>query len=150
MTIKPYKFNNYENSLPKKERGYYDSHQVKPEINKLEGIEKRDGIQLSVDLTNVQSKEEVFDRIYPKLGFFYEPNMYSWDALGDYLWFFPESSELFNQISPGVINIRVVNINHMWKFSEKDYAIFCEILMTSTDNSRFDDGLRLIIEVVNN
>lgn len=45
MTIKPYKFNNYESSLPKKERGDYDSHQVNPEINRIETIFKFTGVE---------------------------------------------------------------------------------------------------------
>lgn len=148
MTIKPYIFNNYELTVPEKERGHYKSHQVEIPQQK-ENLEAVEGIKLTVDLTNVKDKEGICERFYNKLGFAKRDGDPSWDALGDYLWYFPESSGAFNEISARVVHIRVLNLNHIWKFSEKDYNILCEILMTSTDNSRFDDGFRMIIEVIN-
>ncbi len=149
MTVKPYVFNNYEQTLPLKERGYYKSDVIDQLVSK-KVTEQIEGIQLTVDLSGVRDKEEVHDRFYSKMGFPNREDKSSWDALGDFLWFFPESSGAFLEINPKIVHIRVVNINHIWKFSEKDYSILCEILTTSTDNSRFDDGFRVIVEVLNN
>jgi hypothetical protein len=46
-------------------------------------------------------------------------------------------------------NIKKKLRNLDWKLSEKDYSILCEILIAATDNSRFDDGFRMIVEVNN-
>ena len=148
MTVKPYIFNNYELTLPEKDRGYYGSNPTSPREQNT-NLKEMDGIQLTVDLSNVKDKEDVCERFYNKLGFGKWEGKASWDALGDYLWFFPESSSAFMEIDPGVVHLRVVNINHVWKFSEKDYGTLCEILTTTTDNSRFDDGFRMIVEVNN-
>lgn len=148
MTIKPYILNNYELTVPEKERGYYKSHQVEPPQQK-ENLGVVEGIQLTVDLTDVKDKGEISERFYKKLGFAKSKGEPSWDALGDYLWYFPGSSGAFIEISPKVVHIRVINLNHVWKISEKDYDILCEILITTTDNSRFDDGFRMIVEVNN-
>lgn len=148
MTIKPYTLNNYELTVPEKERGYYKSHQVELTQQK-ENLEEVEGIQLTVDLTDVNDKADVCERFYNKLGFAKRDGNPSWDGLGDYLWYFPESSGAFIEINPKAVHLRVVNLNHVWKISEKYYSILCEILITTTDNSRFDDGFRMIVEVNN-
>jgi hypothetical protein len=148
MTIKPYIFNNYEETLPKQVRGYYKSEPAS-QFQKVEGLEKLEGIQLTVDLTGVVDKADVIERFYTKLGFAPRSGSPSWDALGDFLWFFQESSSAFSSIDPSVVDLRVLNLNHVWTFSEADYVTLCEILVTTTDNSRFDDGFRLILEVIN-
>lgn len=148
MTIKPYLFNNYEGLLPTKPREEYKSYPANTPVVK-EGREKRDGILMTIDLTNVGSKAEVCERFCDKLGFGHKDKKANWDALGDSMWFFPESSGVFNNIDPDVVHIRVKNINHVLRYNEKDYGILCEILMTSTDNSRFDNGFRIIVEAIN-
>lgn len=148
MTIKPYIFNNYEKTLPELARGGYLSQPVNKTVNDME-LEKRDGILMTIDLSGAKDKTEICKRFYAKLGFDRRKSPANWDALGDYLWFFPESSHLFDEINPAVVHIRIKNLNHLWQFSEKDYGILCEILTTSTDNSRFDDDFRIIVEVIN-
>lgn len=104
---------------------------------------------MTVDLTDVKDKADACERFYKKLGFATHQGHANWDALGDYLWFFPESSALFNDLNPAVVHPRVRNLNHLWKSSVDDYSILCEILVTTTDNSRFSDGFRMIVEVIN-
>lgn len=148
MTVKPYVFNNYEKSLPaEKPRGQYTALPVnKAPANK---IQRSEGIMMTVDLTDVKDKADVCERFYKKLGFAKHQGPANWDALGDYLWFFPESSAVFNDLNPSVVQLRVKNLNHIWRFSVEDYSILCEILATTTDNSRFSDGFRMIVEVIN-
>jgi len=150
MTIKPYILNNYEGKLPAQPRGYYRSYPTSTSVqNKAQ--EKINGVQITVDLSNVKDKNDVCERFYNKLGFDVNKQKLggNWDSLGDYLWFFPESSAVFTEIDPAVVNLKVLNINHLWKVSEKDYSILCEILTTTTDNSRFDNGFRMIVEATN-
>lgn len=147
MTVKPYIFNNYEKALPEQPRGQYASQPVgKAPESKLK---KSNGILMTVDLTDVKDKADVCERFYKKLRFAKHQGPANWDALGDYLWFFPESSGVFNDLNPAVVQLCVKNLNHLWKFSVDDYSIVCEILAVTTDNSRFSDGFRMIVEVIN-
>jgi len=148
MTNKPYVFNNYEKTLPEQPRGHYRSQPVGETANNKQ-LKKSDGVMMTVDLTSVKDKAEVCERFYAKLGFFKGNGPASWDALGDYLWFFPESSGIFNDLNPAVVHLRIKNLSHLWQFSDRDYTILCEILAVVTDNSRFDDGFRMIVEVIN-
>lgn len=148
--MKPYIFNNYEKTLPIKVRGYYTAFPANSdEVLVNHEIESVDGIQLTIDLKGANSRKDVFERFYGKLGFPISDGSCSWDAFGDNLWFLKQTSAIFEQINPAVIHLKVLNINHLWTYSEPDYSILCEILLTSTDNSRFDDDFRLQVEVSN-
>lgn len=148
--MKPYIFNNYEKTLPQAPRGYYTAFPASQATHEgRRDVEKVNGIQLTVDLSGVISRRDVFERFYKKLGFSLDEKNYSWDAFGDNFWFLKRTSAIFEEINPAVIVLRVQNLNHLWVYSEQDYSILCEILLTSTDNTRFNDGFNFRIEVDN-